>query len=116
MPVPCPLQLPRILAHVPSLLTTVVPCRSFLLPSAPCSNLRCDLGINNLLAVRNSKLLRDYCALDPRVRQMVYLIKHWAKRRNINDPFRGTLSSYAYVLMVSFCLLLCFGLLSFMLS
>lgn len=66
-------------------------------------DLRCDLGINNMLAVRNSKLIRDYCSIDARVRQLIYIIKHWAKRRNINDPFRGTLSSYAYVLMVRSC-------------
>lgn len=27
------------------------------------------------------------------------VIKHWAKRRMVNDAYRGSLSSYAYVLM-----------------
>ena len=59
----------------------------------------CDVGINNLLALENSGLIRAYMACDARARQLTYVIKHWAKQRKINDPFRGTLSSYAYVLM-----------------
>jgi terminal uridylyltransferase len=31
---------------------------------------------------------------------MVLFVKAWAKRRLINSPYRGTLSSYGYVLMV----------------
>lgn len=59
-----------------------------------------DLGINNNLAVANSRLLRDYVRIDSRLRQLVFLVKYWASRRKINDPYRGTLSSYAYVLML----------------
>jgi len=29
-----------------------------------------------------------------------YVIKHWAKSRQINEPYQGTLSSYAYIVMV----------------
>ena len=60
----------------------------------------CDVGVNNLLALENSLLIREYMQADVRARQLVYLVKHWARQRKINDPFRGTLSSYAYVLMV----------------
>jgi len=62
--------------------------------------LRCDLGVNNLLAIHNSQLIAAYCELDPRVRPLLFLIKHWAKQRRINDPYRGTLSSYAYSLLL----------------
>jgi DNA polymerase sigma len=34
------------------------------------------------------------------VRPLVLTVKHWAKRRKINDASSGTLSSYAYVIMV----------------
>lgn len=27
------------------------------------------------------------------------MVKHWAKQRAVNDSYRGTLSSYCYVLM-----------------
>ena len=59
----------------------------------------CDIGVNNLLAIENSQLIRAYMTADVRARQLVFIVKHWAKHRKINDPFRGTLSSYAYVLM-----------------
>jgi len=68
--------------------------------TAPNTTLHCDLGINNLLAVENSQLLRDYTHIDERFRELCYLVKHWAKMRKVNDPYRGTLSSYAYVLMI----------------
>ena len=39
------------------------------------------------LAVHNSRLLAAYCALEPRYRQLVLVVKSWAKRRGVNtDP------------------------------
>lgn len=35
----------------------------------------------------------------PLLLQLVALVKHWAKQRAVNDAYRGTLSSYCYVLM-----------------
>ena len=60
--------------------------------------------MNNLLACINTKLLADYCAIEPRLAPLVALVKHWAKQRAVNDPYRGTLSSYCYVLMCIFLL------------
>jgi len=64
------------------------------------TGLACDICVNNTLALRNTKLLADYSSIDPRLRILVIVVKHWAKRREINAPFMGTLSSYAYVLML----------------
>ncbi|KAL8912296.1 MAG: hypothetical protein Q9171_002668 [Xanthocarpia ochracea] len=61
---------------------------------------QCDINFSNRLALHNSHLLRCYNLSDPRVRPMVLFVKAWAKRRNINSPYHGTLSSYGYVLMV----------------
>jgi terminal uridylyltransferase len=61
---------------------------------------QCDINFSAELALQNSLLLRCYSATDPRVRPMVLFVKHWAKARDINTPYRGTLSSYGYVLMV----------------
>lgn len=58
-----------------------------------------DITLNNDLAVANTSLLRDYAAVDPRLRQLVLLVKHWAKRRRVNDAYTGSLSSYAYCLL-----------------
>lgn len=65
----------------------------------PETGISCDICVNNLLAVENTKLLRDYSRIDARLRQLVFIVKHWAKSRGVNETYRGTLSSYAYVLM-----------------
>jgi DNA polymerase sigma len=64
------------------------------------SGISCDICINNLLAPHNTKFLADYAKIDPRVQQLGYIVKYWAKKRQINEPYQGTLSSYAYILMV----------------
>ena len=70
------------------------------LPACPPSCRRqVDVTVNNILACVNTKLLADYCAIDARLAPLVALVKHWAKQRAVNDPYRGTLSSYCYVLM-----------------
>lgn len=65
----------------------------------PVTGISCDICINNVLAVVNTKLLRDYADIDARLRQLAFLVKHWAKSRGVNETYQGTLSSYAYVLM-----------------
>eukprot|EP00249_Psilotum_nudum_P023008 c28723_g1_i1 orf=67-3261(+) len=65
----------------------------------PGTGISCDICVNNMLAVVNTKLLHDYGQIDCRLRQLAFMVKHWAKRRQVNETYRGTLSSYAYVLM-----------------
>nr|GEW32452.1 UTP:RNA uridylyltransferase 1 [Tanacetum cinerariifolium] len=65
----------------------------------PVTGISCDICVNNLLAVINTKLLLDYSKIDVRLRQLAFIIKHWAKSRGVNETYQGTLSSYAYVLM-----------------
>lgn len=64
------------------------------------AGVQCDINFSAHLALQNTLLLRCYSHTDPRVRPMVLFIKHWAKMRGINSGYRGTLSSYGYVLMV----------------
>ena len=61
---------------------------------------QCDINFSNRLAIHNSTMLRCYNTCDHRVKPMVLFVKAWAKRRKINSPYHGTLSSYGYVLMV----------------
>lgn len=68
----------------------------------PVTGTHVDITINNTLACLNTKLLADYCAIDPRLAQLVLIVKNWAKKRQVNDPYQGTLSSYCYVLMCIF--------------
>ncbi|KAH7035618.1 LOW QUALITY PROTEIN: uncharacterized protein B0I36DRAFT_318742 [Microdochium trichocladiopsis] len=56
---------------------------------------QCDINFSAHLALQNTLLLRCYSRTDSRVRPM-----HWARVRGINTSYRGTLSSYGYVLMV----------------
>lgn len=78
-----------------------VPIVKFLDPQSKC---RCDICVNNVLAVHNTRMLYHYSQIDERFRQMAFIVKHWAKQRKINDPHVGTLSSYAYLLMVIYYL------------
>lgn len=59
------------------------------------SKVACDICANNLLAVANTRLLQNYSRIDNRLRPLAFLVKHWAKRRQVNETYRGTLSSYA---------------------
>ncbi|PSS02252.1 hypothetical protein BD289DRAFT_359878, partial [Coniella lustricola] len=61
---------------------------------------QCDINFSAHLALHNTHLLRCYSLTDPRVRPIVLFVKQWAKVRGINTAYRGTLSSYGYVLMV----------------
>ncbi|PRP83626.1 hypothetical protein PROFUN_08352 [Planoprotostelium fungivorum] len=63
------------------------------------SELSCDICINNTLAIHNTQLISTYSKIDIRARQLGYVIKHWAKCRQINEPYQGTLSSYAWIVM-----------------
>jgi len=60
----------------------------------------CDISINNVLAVVNSQLVAEYVTLEERVRTLGLCLKSWASARGINDRSRGTLSSFALILML----------------
>ncbi|KAH6989404.1 hypothetical protein BKA56DRAFT_611665 [Ilyonectria sp. MPI-CAGE-AT-0026] len=64
------------------------------------AGVQCDINFSAHLALQNTLLLRCYSHTDPRVRPIVLFVKVWAKIRGINSGYRGTLSSYGYVLMV----------------
>ncbi|PCH43049.1 hypothetical protein WOLCODRAFT_138177 [Wolfiporia cocos MD-104 SS10] len=86
-------------ARIPIVKLTLDPA-----PGLP-QGIACDIGFENRLALENTRLLMCYAMIDPaRVRTMVLFLKVWSKRRNINSPYKGTLSSYGYVLLVIFFL------------
>ncbi|CAO1632277.1 unnamed protein product [Sympodiomycopsis kandeliae] len=70
--------------------------------------LACDIGFENRLALENTRLLLSYAMVDPpRLRTLVLFLKVWTKRRKLNSPYMGTLSSYGYTLLVLFFLMHC---------
>lgn len=62
--------------------------------------IQCDINFTNFVALHNSALLRLYHGFDQRVADIGIFVKIWAKTRDINTPYHGTLSSYGYILMV----------------
>jgi len=66
----------------------------------PETKLHCDISCGNPLAIRNTSLLRAYGLVDKRVRELAFVVKYWARRRQINSPQFSTLSSYGYLLCV----------------
>ncbi|XP_068093297.1 terminal uridylyltransferase 7 [Hyperolius riggenbachi] len=68
------------------------------------SGLEGDISLYNTLALHNTRLLASYAAIDPRVKYLCYIMKVFTKMCDIGDASRGSLSSYAYTLMVLFFL------------
>ncbi|XP_066567157.1 terminal uridylyltransferase 7 [Amia ocellicauda] len=63
-----------------------------------------DISLYNTLALHNTKLLAAYANIDQRVKHLCYTMKVFAKICDIGDASRGSLSSYAYTLMVLYFL------------
>ena len=59
-----------------------------------------DLSLNNALALRNTELIAAYVDVDPRVKTVALAVKHWALQRGLANAFQGTLSSYAWTVLV----------------
>ena len=66
----------------------------------PENNTRIDLCINHPLPVMNTSLIKEYCAIDPRVRPLLLTVKHWCRMRGCSDSRHSLLSSYAWSLLV----------------
>lgn len=64
----------------------------------------CDVSVNNVAALENTRFVRVLAQLDSRVPQLGRIIKHWASRRRINNRSEGTLSTYTLVLQLAFFL------------
>ncbi|KAL1764889.1 terminal uridylyltransferase 7 isoform X5 [Sigmodon hispidus] len=69
------------------------------------SGLNVDISLYNTLALHNIRLLFTYSAINPRVKCLCYMMKRFTKVCDIGDASRGSLSSYAYTLMVLYFLL-----------
>lgn len=59
-----------------------------------------DISLYNTLALQNTDLLRAYAQIDERTKTLGYVVKHFAKVCRIGDASCGSLSSYAYIVMM----------------
>lgn len=64
------------------------------------SGIQCDLSIGNTTGVFKSNLLAEVLKIDDRVRDLVVIVKKWAKANYINDPANGSFNSYCLTLLV----------------
>ncbi|KAI9678459.1 MAG: hypothetical protein M1829_002057 [Trizodia sp. TS-e1964] len=81
--------------------------------------LSCDMNVNFSGALENTRMIKTYVQIDARVRPLAMIIKHWAKRRELNDAGKsftpnfppqslrriairigGTLNSYTWMCMI----------------
>ncbi|KAK6342969.1 hypothetical protein TWF718_008349 [Orbilia javanica] len=62
---------------------------------------QCDMNVNNTLALENTRMVKTYVDIDPRVQRLAMIIKYWTKQRILNDAAGGgTLSSYTWICMI----------------
>jgi DNA polymerase sigma len=77
-----------------------------------------DMNVNNTLALENTRMIKTYVQIDERVRPLAMIVKHWTKRRILNDAgkfrlpphvwqiltciaaFGGTISSYTWICLI----------------
>eukprot|EP00172_Hildenbrandia_rubra_P000240 Plantae.Rhodophyta-Hildenbrandia_rubra.ctg11077.p1 GENE.Plantae.Rhodophyta-Hildenbrandia_rubra.ctg11077~~Plantae.Rhodophyta-Hildenbrandia_rubra.ctg11077.p1 ORF type:complete len:655 (+),score=114.05 Plantae.Rhodophyta-Hildenbrandia_rubra.ctg11077:3-1967(+) len=64
------------------------------------SGLDVDICLNNKYVSHNTALLKHYLGLDERAKPLAMIVKYWARCRRINYTYCGTLSSYAYMMLV----------------
>lgn len=51
----------------------------------PVLKLACDMNVNNPVALENTRMIRTYVDIDPRVRPLALIIKYWTRKRLLND-------------------------------
>lgn len=59
-----------------------------------------DISFNHEVVVHNTRLMKAYAEIEPKLVPLGILVKHWAKQRGICDAYQGTLSGYQWMLMV----------------
>ncbi|XP_056164293.1 protein HESO1 isoform X2 [Syzygium oleosum] len=66
------------------------------------TSISCDISIDNLHGYIKSKFLFWISEIDGRFREMILLVKEWAKCHDINNPKTGSFNSFALCLLVIF--------------
>ncbi|KAJ1558474.1 hypothetical protein HK096_000139 [Nowakowskiella sp. JEL0078] len=64
------------------------------------TNLYINIEFKPNCCLSPTHLISLYLQIDERFRKLIIIILFWAKRRNLNNPHLGTLSTYCYILMI----------------
>ena len=99
----CPQVKPGSVLRIPAAKVPIVKFTAFTVNEDVASHGKeyyCDLSFSNELALKNTQLLKTYSRIDERVSSLGILVKYWAKTCNICDASQGSLSSYAYMILV----------------
>jgi len=91
----------RSLCNVYAITTAKVPIVKFKHRN---TGLEGDISLYNTLALCNTNLIKCYSMIDSRCKALGYALKILVKNCGIGDASQGSLSSYAYTLMVIFFL------------
>ena len=62
--------------------------------------LACDINVNNVAAIENTRMIKTYIQLDDRVRPLAMIIKYWTKRRILNDAGKSRVIAPASLLTI----------------
>ncbi|XP_013779979.1 terminal uridylyltransferase 4-like [Limulus polyphemus] len=89
------------LTNIVAITTAKVPIVKFM---DKLTRLEGDISLYNVLAQQNTHMLNVYSKIDVRVQILGYTMKKFTKICDISDASRGSLSSYAYILMVLYYL------------
>lgn len=68
------------------------------------SNLSVDLSVNNLLAVRNTELIKAYMKFDERVPMLMFTIRKWAKCFGLSGRNKKQITQYSLTVLVIYFL------------
>ena len=60
----------------------------------PQLELACDMNVNNTLALENTRMIKTYVQIDGRVRALAMIVKHWTRRRILNDAGKLSFNNY----------------------
>mgnify|MGYP003882682805 CR=1 FL=1 len=58
------------------------------------------IRVHDEISLCRTELLHAYLACNPKLRTLAHIIEMWSGARDINDASRGTLSSYAFLVML----------------
>ncbi|CAG2210021.1 TUT1 [Mytilus edulis] len=70
------------------------------------SGIKCDLSLDNQLALQNTRLLQALSQYDPRIKPLVYAVRYWGRLKHLagNIKTGPRMSNYALTLMVVYYL------------